>query len=210
MVYLNLAHRVCRAGWWSGVGLVLALGLGLGTAAAQYGGQYPPGQYPPGQYPPGQYPPGQYPPGQYPPGQYPPGNYPPGNYPPGTSPRGGQGIPLPSGKKKTDTPNGPMPNYRGLLKQMDDKTISLELDDHRVLQFKRTGKTKFYKNGDEVKTPKFDAGDQLSIEGPQDVEGFLTALNVYWEKRSGGPATSAQTGEGGTSQTVKSEAPRTD
>src|ERR1017187_7933555 len=153
MVYLNLAHRVCRAGWLSGVGLALALGLGLGTAAAQYGGQYPPGQYPPGQYPPGGY------------------------------PRGGQGIPLPSKKSsKTDTANAPMPNYRGLFKQMDDKNITIELDDHRALQFKRTSKTKFYKNGDEVKTPKFDPGDQLSIEGPEDVEGFLTALNVYWEK----------------------------
>jgi hypothetical protein len=193
MVYLNLAHRVCRAGWLSGLGLVLVLVLGLGTAAAQYGGQYPPGQYPPGQYPPGQYPPGQYPPGQYPPGGY---------------PRGGQGIPLPSSKKstKTDQPNGPMPNYRGLFKQMDDKNISLELDDHRVIQFKRTGKTKFYKNGDEVKTPKFDPGDQLSVEGPEDVEGFLTALNVYWERKAAGTATSAQTGEGGASQTVRSEA----
>ena len=195
MVYLNLAHRICRAGRLNGVGLVLVLLLGLGTAAAQYPGQYPPGQYPPGtSYPPGQYPPGQYPPGQYPPGQY---------------PRGGQGIPLPSKKSsKTDTANAPMPNYRGLLKQMDDKTISLELDDHRVIQFKRTGKTKFFKNGDEVKTPKFDPGDQLSIEGPEDVEGFMTALNGYWEKRSGGPATSAQSGEGGASQTVKSEATR--
>src|ERR1039458_2965115 len=107
MVYLNLAHRVCRAGWLSGVGLilVLVLVLGLGTAAAQYPGQYPPGQYPPGQYPPGTY------------------------------PRGGPGIPLPSKKSsKTDTANAPMANYRGLLKQMDDKTISLELDDHRVIQ----------------------------------------------------------------------------
>ena len=196
MVYLNLAHRVCRAGWLSGVGLVLVLVLGLGTAAAQYGGQYPPGQYPPGQYPPGQYPPGQYPPGGYPPGGY---------------PRGGQGIPLPSKKStKTDTANAPMPNYRGLFKQMDDKNITIELDDHRALQFKRTSKTKFYKNGDEVKTPKFDPGDQLSIEGPEDVEGFLTALNVYWEKRAAGTATSAQSGDGGASQTVKSEAPRSD
>src|ERR1039458_93276 len=196
MVYLNLAHRVCRAGWLSGVGLVLVLVLGLGTAAAQYGGQYPPGQYPPGQYPPGQYPPGQYPPGQYPPGGY---------------PRGGQGIPLPSKKStKTDTANAPMPNYRGLFKQMDDKNITIELDDHRALQFKRTSKTKFYKNGDEVKTPKFDPGDQLSIEGPEDVEGFLTALNVYWEKRAAGTATSAQSGDGGASQTVKGEAPKSD
>ena len=211
MVYLNLAHWVYRAGWLGGcektgwqakapapqgrllsvVGLILVVLLGLGTASAQYPGQYPPGQYPPGQYPPGQYPPGQYPPGQY--------------------PRGGQGIPLPLPSKKsskTDTANAPMPNYRGLLKQMDDKTISLELDDHRVIQFKRTAKTKFFKNGDEVKTPKFDPGDQLSIEGPADVDGFMTALNVYWEKRAGGPATSAQTGEGGASQTVKSEPTR--
>src|ERR1035441_3902488 len=185
MVYLNLAHRICRAGRLNGVGLVLVVLLGLGTASAQYPGQYPPGQYPPGQYPPGQYPPGQYPPGQY--------------------PRGGQGIPLPSKKSsKTDTANAPMPNYRGLFKQMDDKNITIELDDHRLLQFKRTSKTKFYKNGDEVKAPRFDPGDQLSIEGPEDVEGFLTALNVYWEKRAVGTATSAQAREG--SQTVRSEA----
>src|ERR1035441_4926809 len=191
MVYPNLGHVFRRAGWSSGVGLVVLLLVGLGTAAAQYSGQYPPGQYPPGQYPPGQYPPGQYPPGQYPPGQY---------------PRGGQGIPLPSKKSsKTDTANAPMPNYRGLFKQMDDKNITIELDDHRLLQFKRTSKTKFYKNGDEVKAPRFDPGDQLSIEGPEDVEGFLTALNVYWEKRAVGTATSAQASEG--SQTVRSEAP---
>ncbi len=217
MVYPNLAHRVYRAGWlsgcektgWqakapalqerllSGLGLVLALMLALGTASAQYGGQYPPGQYPPGT-------------------TYPPGQYPPGTYPPGTYPRGGTGIPLPSGKKKTDSPNGPLPNFRGLLKQMDDKTISLELDDHRVIQFKRNSKTKFFKNGDEVKTPKFDPGDQLSIEGPEDNEGFLTALNVYWEKRAAGTATSAQSSEGGASppggapQGARSDAARND
>src|ERR1035441_1062597 len=115
MVYLNLAHRICRAGWWIGVVLVLA----LGTASAQYGGQYPPGQYPPGQYPPGQYPPGQYPPGGYP------GQYPPGTYPPGTSPRGGQGIPMPSkksSKTKDDPANAPMPGSAGSAPRLPAST----------------------------------------------------------------------------------------
>jgi len=159
-------------------------GLAMGIALAQY----PPGQYPPSQYPPGQYPPGQYPPGQYPPGQYPPGQYPPG--------RSGPGIPIPSrtSKTKDDPTKAPLPNFRGLFKEMDDKNITLELDDHRVLQFKRTSKTKFFKNGDEVKSPKFTPGDQLSVEGPEDVQGFLTAVNVYWEKGAGSGATSAEAG----------------
>jgi len=65
---------------------------------------------------------------------------------------------------------------------MDNKTISLELNDNRILDFKRNDKTKFFKNGDEVKTPKFTVGDQLSIEGPEDVDHNFTAVNVYWEK----------------------------
>jgi hypothetical protein len=65
---------------------------------------------------------------------------------------------------------------------MDAKSLTLELDDYRVLEFTLNGKTKFFKNGDEVKSPKFNPGDQLSVEGPQDASGYLTAVNVYWEK----------------------------
>ena len=57
-----------------------------------------------------------------------------------------------------------------MLKHMDDKTISLELGDNRVLDFKRTSKTKFFKNGEEVKSPKFNPGDQISVEGPEEAE----------------------------------------
>src|SRR5579863_2595898 len=108
-------------------------------------------------YPPG----GGYPPGGYPPGGYPPGY--PGGYP------GGGGIPLPGrtskGKPDTSTKGQPLPNFRGKLKQMDAKTITLALDDDRMLIFKRNDKTKFFKGGDEVKSPKFNEGDQISIEG---------------------------------------------
>ena len=65
---------------------------------------------------------------------------------------------------------------------MDAKSITLELDDNRVLDFKRTDKTKFFKGGDELKSPEFSPGDQLSVEGPRDQAGYLTAVNVYWEK----------------------------
>ncbi|HEY1340864.1 MAG TPA: hypothetical protein VGF59_25300 [Bryobacteraceae bacterium] len=115
----------------------------------------------------------------YPPG----GGYP---YPGRRLPTSGPGIPIPgrSGKQQKDskTASQPLPNFRGHLKQMDNKSITLELDDFRVLEFRRTDKTKFFKNGDELKTPNFAAGDQISVEGSEDPNGDMTAVNVYWEK----------------------------
>jgi hypothetical protein len=165
MVYLASSRGVGRAGLIDGARLVGWLLVACSVALAQYPGQYPPGGYP--------------------------GSYPPGSYPPGQYPNGGGRVPQPSrGAPKPDI-NAPLPNYRGTLKQMDDKTLTLELDDHRELQFKRNSKTKFYKNGDELKSPKFDLGDQLSVEGPTDPAGFLTAVNVYWEKGAHSGATSS-------------------
>ena len=163
------------------VGLVAGLVFGLGVISAQV------------------YPPGGYPPGGYPPGSYPPGSYPPGGYP------GGTGIPIPSRNKtpkpKADT--GALPNFRGKLKNMDAKVISLELGDHRVLDFKRNDKTKFYKNGDEVKDPKFNPGDQISVEGPEAQDGTMTAVNVYWEKAAEGTNTASADKNGGAIDTWK-------
>jgi hypothetical protein len=111
------------------------------------------------------------------------------------------GIPIPSKGTTKPTANAPLPNYRGNLKQMDDKSLTLELDDHREVLFKRNSKTRFYKNGDEVKSPKFDVGDQLSVEGPTDPNGNLTAVNVYWEKSAHGAATASAGDKGKDSAT---------
>ena len=124
--------------------------------------------------------------------------YPPVGYPTGY-PQGG-GIPIPGRSRTQPTPtntkNQPMPNTRGLLKRMDDKVITLALDDDRILDFHRNSKTKFYKGGDEVKDPHFNPGDQLSIEGPVDSTGYMTAVNVYWEKAAAGSSTaSAKSGD---------------
>lgn len=161
------ARSVFRAGT-----LVLLALLAAGVVSAQV---YPPGGGYPGQ------------PGQYP-GQNP-------NQYPG---RGIGGIPIPGRTSKTskDSSKGPLPNFRGKLKRFDAKMVSIALDDDRVMDFKRDGKTKFFKNGDEVKDPKFSIGDQVSVEGPEDAAGNMIAVNVYWEKGAGaGTATTAKTEE---------------
>ena len=141
-------------------------------------------------YPPG----GGYPGGGYPGGGYP-GQYP---YPGGRGPTV-PGIPIPrKGSKQPSTKDAsqPLPNFRGKLKLMDAKTITLELGDNRLLEFKRTDKTKFYKGGDELKSPEFKPGDQISIEGPEDDHGYMVAVNVYWEKSAAAVAQSGDEKDG--------------
>jgi hypothetical protein len=75
-----------------------------------------------------------------------------------------------------------MPSFRGVIRQIDGKSIRVALDDHRELDFKRTDKTKFFKNGAEVKIPDFQPGDRVSIECQEDKAAYLVAVNVYWEK----------------------------
>ncbi len=167
MVYSERSARAARLSVW------------LFLAASVAGAQVYPGGYPPGGYPGGGYP-------------YPGGGYPGGGYPGG----GGTGIPIPGrrsgGQPKAD-PNQPLPNFRGKLKHMDDKTITLTLGDDRVMDFRRNSKTKFYKNGDEIKKPEFAVGDQMSIEGPEQADGSMTAVNVYWEKAAATPTSTAGT-----------------
>ena len=141
------------------------------------------------------YPGGGYPGGGYPGGGYPGGGYPGGGYP------GGGGIPVPGRTGRTSkTPppnqNGPLPNFRGNLKVFGDKAISVELGDKRVMDFRRTDKTKFFKAGDQVKTPNFDLGDQVSVEAQADPGGTMTAVNVYWEKSGSAGGAPSKTDDG--------------
>jgi hypothetical protein len=79
---------------------------------------------------------------------------------------------------------------------MDDKSVTVVLGDNRILDFKRTGSTKFFKNGDEVKSPNFAPGDQVSVEAQEDQTGYLTAVNVYWEKAASAPTTTSKNDDG--------------
>jgi hypothetical protein len=116
-----------------------------------------------------------------------PGGYPlPGQYPyPGGGGYPGTGIPIPrtgGPRTPTGTAGQPLANFRGKLKTLDSKSLTLELDDNRVVEFRLTSKTKYFKKGDEIKKPDFQQGDQLSVEGNEDNTGHMVAANVYWEK----------------------------
>jgi hypothetical protein len=119
---------------------------------------------------------------------------------PGSSPypstRQGSRRPGAGADPRANSGDQPLPNFRGNLKVMADKTLTLELGDKRVMDFKRTDKTKFFKGGDEVKTPKFAIGDQVSIEALEELNGTMTAVNVYWEKAAGAPGTTTKTDDG--------------
>ena len=136
--------------------------------------------------------------------QYP-GQYPGSPYPGG---RGGLGIPMPRrGKKQTEQKKDaqPLPNFAGTLKRMDAKLIVVELDDNRTLEFRRTDKTKFV----DVKESAIKPGDHISIEATDDIEGYLTAVNVRLEAAASGekPPPPPETGKGPAAAPAPAPAP---
>src|SRR5208283_1214194 len=100
------------------------------------------------------------------PGQYP-GQYPPGN--------GGLGIPIPRRHKKEE--QAQLQSTSGMLRRMLKDQVIVEADDHRILNFKRTGTTHFLKMGNPIKPADLKPGDYIEVESSEDDEGFLTAVN---------------------------------
>ncbi len=82
----------------------------------------------------------------------------------------------------------PLASFQGILKQLNDKSIVLSLDDQRAIEFRRTGKTRFFRAGKELKTPDFKPGDAITIDGQEDQLGYLTAVNVRLDKPSAAAA----------------------
>src|SRR5580698_4477917 len=131
----------------------------------------------------------------YPGGQYP--GYPGGN--------GGMGIPIPHGKKKAKTQDQNLKSTEGMLRQIAQDQVVLEPDDTRILNFKRTDTTKFLKEGVGIKPGELRPGDDVIIESSEDDEGFLTAVNVIWQK-NGSAKDVARAAEAVEPSTVKPQA----
>ncbi len=115
--------------------------------------------------------------------QYPGGGYP---YPGGQSPTG-SGIPIPRrSKSKTSdakTPTEPMKAMSGVVKQINDTSISIMAQDTRTITAKISGKTAYLNNGAAATAANFSVGDHVRIDATQDTEGFYHAVTVALEKK---------------------------
>ena len=89
------------------------------------------------------------------------------------------------GKKKTTTKDEdqiPLQDMKGMLRKLDGKAVVVEPEDTRIVNLKRTDRTKFIKDGAEIKPDTLKPGDHLEIEYREDEEGYLYAVNVMLEK----------------------------
>jgi hypothetical protein len=93
----------------------------------------------------------------------------------------GPGLPIPGRGRQTKTPDTVLPSFAGTLKRLDTKAVVIELDDYRVLEFKRNDKTRFFRQKEEVKESVFKNGDHVSVEAREEAGGYMTAVNVYLE-----------------------------
>ncbi len=128
-------------------------------------------------------------------GQVYPGGYPgsiPSQIPSGQPGRTGAGGPGSSRDSSTRNPprqdEAPLALFHGNLVGMDAKAVTVETEDHRTIEFKRTGKTKFLKASAAARPEDFIPGVGVTIEASSDEFAYLTAVNVVWESAAPAPA----------------------
>ncbi len=133
----------------------------------------------------------------------------PGSYPPVQSPNQGPGIPWPHRTKKDgpESKNAPTERSTGKMTKVDDQSIVVEVPDGRVLTFKRTDKTQFFRDAAEIKAAELRPGDRVTVEYTQDSEGFLYAVKVSLQPPPPPEETAAPPAESGARSAGNSPAP---
>src|ERR1700690_4082264 len=91
---------------------------------------------------------------------------------------GGSGIPWPHRKKKEESKDQTTQRSLGKLTKVDEQSLVVEVPDGRVLTFKRTDKTQFFRDEKEIKPAELKVGDRVTVEATEDQDGFLYAVKV--------------------------------
>jgi hypothetical protein len=110
--------------------------------------------------------------------------------------RGPDGPPRLSHDPKPEVPQSEaLTRTSGRIQKIDDASIVIETPDGRVLDCKRSARTRFYKDSREIRAADLHPGDQVSVESSEDDKGYLHARNVYFEKAAAEKPAGAATGE---------------
>jgi hypothetical protein len=103
--------------------------------------------------------------------------------------RGGRGT----GGSTGSTADKPT-HIDGTLRRIDGQSVVVEVSDGRVLDFRRTSRTKFYKDSKEVGAADLKPGDQVSVDGTEDNQSYLSAERVTWQAAAKDSTETSQTG----------------
>ena len=96
--------------------------------------------------------------------------------------RGGQG---PAGRT---SPGEATTRATGKIEKIDEKSIVIQAEDGRTIQFQRSKDTRFYKESKEIPASELKAGDRVTVEATEDQRGRLYARSVYPGAARVGPA----------------------
>ena len=73
----------------------------------------------------------------------------------------------------------PAAGFDGTLVKLDGKEILLTVEEGRLLEIRRNGRTKFFRDSAPIKPADFKQGDHVSVEASLDLDNSLLAVNVY-------------------------------
>jgi hypothetical protein len=116
----------------------------------------------------------------------------------GGGPLGIPGTQLPVPRRGGGGSTGPTADsathVAGNLRRIDGQSVVVELSDGRVLDFRRTNRTKFFKDSKEVGAAELKPGDQVSVDGARDNQGYLSAERVIWQAAAKDSTETSRTG----------------
>ena len=69
-------------------------------------------------------------------------------------------------------------SFRGPVKEIDKNQLRIETEQHEILTFHRTHKTKFLKDGKKVDPATVKVGTHVTVDTEKDPDGGLVAVNV--------------------------------
>ena len=71
--------------------------------------------------------------------------------------------------------------FHGALKELSKKTILLQTDDNQLVTLRRTSKTKFLRQDQQLKADDFDLEDKVSVDATEDNDLKLLAMAVHMD-----------------------------